>query len=110
VTAPCNDNRAGVAYLRIDYDDSSKGVPVVSCRLPGNGQGDAAPATIFEGITACSDGSRGVLSVSCGLNGTPANVFEGIIASKGFVEFWDQSVNDLIANGRIFHVVHGEEH
>ena len=57
-----------------------------------------------------SDGSRGVLVVSCSLNGTPANVFEGITASKGFVEFWDQSVNNTATAGTILHIVHGEEH
>jgi hypothetical protein len=57
-----------------------------------------------------SDGSRGVLVASCTLNGTPASVFEGIAAAKGFVEFWDQSVNNTIAGGTIFHVLHEEEH
>lgn len=35
-----------------------------------------------------SDGSAGVLVVSCHLVGTPDSVFEGITASKGFVDFW----------------------
>lgn len=35
-----------------------------------------------------SDGSRGILVVSCHLPGTPATVFEGATASKGFVDYW----------------------
>lgn len=36
------------------------------------------------------DGSRGVLVVSCHLPGTPASVFEGVTASKGFTDFWNR--------------------
>src|SRR5437879_10488879 len=49
------DNRAGLAILRVAYDEGSKGILAVSCHLSGNPppQGpDAAPASIFEGITA----------------------------------------------------------
>lgn len=52
------DNRAGLAVFRIAYDDGSKGILAVSCHLNGNPppQGpDAAPASIFEGITASKD-------------------------------------------------------
>jgi hypothetical protein len=52
-----------------------------------------------------SDGDSGVLIVSCNLNGTPTSVFEGIIVSKGFVEFWNQAPNAL-NNATIFHVLH----
>jgi len=38
---------------------------------------------------AYSDGSRGILAVSCMLPGTPANVAEGITASKGFVDYFN---------------------
>lgn len=40
------DSRAGLAVLRIKYDDGDLGILVVSCHLPG------APATIVEGISA----------------------------------------------------------
>jgi hypothetical protein len=56
-----------------------------------------------------SDGSRGFLVVSCTLNGTPASVFEGITASKGFVEFWDQSVNNTITAGTLLHILQAGE-
>ncbi len=38
---------------------------------------------------AYSDGSRGFLVVGCHLPGTPDSVAEGIIASKGFVLYWN---------------------
>jgi hypothetical protein len=45
-----SDNRAGLAILRIDYSDGSKGILEVGCHLPGNNP--PAPESIFEGITA----------------------------------------------------------
>lgn len=36
---------------------------------------------------AYSDGSQGTLTVSCHLVGTPDSVFEGITATKGFVDY-----------------------
>jgi hypothetical protein len=56
-----------------------------------------------------SDGDSGVLMVSCNLNGTPLSVFEGIIASKGSVTFWNQAPN-AANNATIFHMLHREEH
>ncbi len=38
-----------------------------------------------------SDGSRGVLTASCNLVNTPPSVFEGITASKGFVDYWNRA-------------------
>lgn len=40
------DNRAGLAVLRIQYDDGSRGILVVSCHLVGT------PNSVFEWITA----------------------------------------------------------
>jgi hypothetical protein len=37
-----------------------------------------------------SDGSHGILVVSCHGAGTPDTVFEGITASKGYVDFWNR--------------------
>lgn len=55
-----------------------------------------------------SDRSRGILVVSCHLVGTPDSVFEGITASKGFVDFWNReapSDNPFVnANRTLFHV------
>jgi hypothetical protein len=50
------DFRAGLAVLRVEYDD----------------------------------GSHGILVVSCHGAGTPDSVFEGITASKGYVDFWNR--------------------
>jgi hypothetical protein len=35
-----------------------------------------------------SDGQRGILLVSCGLLGTPSTVYEGVHATKGFVDYF----------------------
>lgn len=53
-----------------------------------------------------SDGSSGVLTVSCHLGGTPDSVFEGITASKGFVTFWNRvpPVPGIDANRTLFRV------
>lgn len=48
---------------------------------------DARAGLVFLRIVY-SDGSAGVLVVSCHIVGTPDSVFEGITASKGFVDFW----------------------
>ena len=54
---------AGLAFLRIVYDDGSKGILVVSCNLN------------FFGPT------------------TPLSVPEGFSASKGFVDYWKGFIN-----------------
>ena len=56
-----------------------------------------------------SDGSRGTLTVSCDLPvGSPSGVFEGITATKGFVDFHDRvpPVPGVDANRTQFHIVH----
>ena len=54
-----------------------------------------------------SDGSPGILVVSCHLTGTRDNVFEGITASKGNVDFFKRQKPeaDENENRTIFHVV-----
>lgn len=54
-----------------------------------------------------SDGSRGTLAFSCALIGTPPSVFEGITATKGFVDYWNRENGNVIstADQTIFHVV-----
>lgn len=37
-----------------------------------------------------SNGSEGILVVSCHLTGTPGSVFEGITASMGYVQYWNR--------------------
>ena len=75
------DNRGGLAILRISYSDGSKGILVVSCDLPGN------PPP--------------------GPRGSPDSIFEGITASKGFVDYWNRAAPTpgVDANRTLFHVV-----
>ena len=55
-----------------------------------------------------SDGSSGVLTVSCDLIGTPDSVFEGIRVSKGFVDYWNGTapVPGVNGNRTNFHILH----
>ena len=55
-----------------------------------------------------SDGSRGVLTVSCHLVGTTDAVFEGITTTKGFVDYWNREAPPAApgnANRTNFHVM-----
>jgi len=56
-----------------------------------------------------SDGSRGVLVVSCRFN--PGAVFEGITASKGFVDYWSHvgPVPGVDGGRTLFHFVSSED-
>jgi len=53
-----------------------------------------------------SDGEHGILVLSCHLVGTPDSVFEGITASKGFVDYYNSQVSipGVNANRTLFHV------
>ena len=55
--------------------------------------GSVSNPSIHAGLAflriAYSDGSRGVLAVSCHLPGTPDAVAEGSTASKGFVDYFN---------------------
>lgn len=68
---------------------------------PGNPSAGLAVLRILY-----SDGQQGVLVVSCHLVGTPDSVFEGITASKGFVDYFDPGdpVPGVDANRTLFHV------
>ncbi len=65
------DARAGLAVLRVRYQDRSEGILVVSCQL----------------------------------DGTPPSVFEGITASRGFVDYWNREDQTRGENFTLFHVV-----
>lgn len=67
---------------------------------------DARAGLVFLQI-AYSDGSTGVLVVSCHLVGTPDSVFEGITASKGFVDYYNAVLPTpgVDANRTLFMVV-----
>jgi len=70
-----NRTHAGLAHLRVDYDDGSKGILIVSCAAPG------APPSMFEGITA----------------------------SKGFVDYWNHLSNMGFTNLTLFHLLSEED-
>ncbi len=70
------------------------------------------PADVRAGLlvvrVAYSDGSEGTLVVSCHINGTPNAVFEGVTASKGFVDYWNREAPPAPpgnANRTAFHVI-----
>jgi hypothetical protein len=73
------------------------------------------PADAHAGLAVLSirysDGSRGILVVSCHFNGTPNSVFEGITASKGFVDYWNRvaPAPGVNANRTVFHFVKGDD-
>jgi hypothetical protein len=59
-----------------------------------------------------SDGSHGVLIVSCDLPvGTPPAIFEGVTASKGYVDYWNRQapVDGVDGNRTAFHVISHDE-
>ena len=72
---------------------------------------------------AYSDGSKGVLVVSCHLNGgpdfvarppAPASIFEGITASKGYTDYWNRvppigAPVPVDGNRTLFHLLSQEE-
>ena len=68
-------------------------------------EGQTSAGLAVLGITY-SDGDKGILVVSCHLVGTPDSVFEGITATKGFVDFWNREAPapGVNANRTVFHV------
>jgi hypothetical protein len=54
-----------------------------------------------------SDGSEGVLGVGCHGPGAPEGILEGVIATKGFVTYWNAQapVGGVDANWTLFHVM-----
>ena len=70
------------------------------------------PAEAHAGLVilniAYSDGGEGILIVSCHLNGTPDQVFEGITVTHRFVDFWNREAPSddpfIDANRTLFHV------
>jgi hypothetical protein len=70
------------------------------------------PADAHAGLAVLrihySDGSRGILVVGCRFLDSPAPLFEGVTASKGFVDYWNRvppaGPDDNFANRTLFHV------
>ncbi|GAC1419049.1 MAG: hypothetical protein NVSMB62_11350 [Acidobacteriaceae bacterium] len=83
------DARAGLLFVRIAYSDGSKGVLVVSCNLGGGPDFVARPPS-------------------------PASIFEGITASKGYVDYWSRvppigAPVPMDGNRTLFHAIHQAE-
>jgi hypothetical protein len=53
---------------------------------------------------AYSDGSKGVLVFSCGLDGSPASIFEGVTVSKGYTDYWNS-----LPSLTLFHILSQDE-
>ncbi len=84
-----SDIRAGLLFVRIAYSDGSKGVLVVSCALPGGPDQATRP-------------------------GSPASIFEGITASKGYTDYWMRvppigAPMPVDGNRTLFHVLSRDE-
>ena len=52
-----------------------------------------------------SDGSHGVLIVSCFLPGAPPSLFEGITVTKGFLDYWETLGVHENVNRTLFHII-----
>ncbi len=62
---------------------------------------------LVVGVTY-SNGQEGTLTVSCHLVGTPSSVFEGVTATKGFVDYWNREAPPTPpgnANRTTFHIL-----
>jgi hypothetical protein len=60
---------------------------------------------------AYSDGDRGILVVGCTGATAPPALFEGITASKGYVDYWNRvaPAPGVDANRTVFHVAADDE-
>jgi hypothetical protein len=91
----------------VDFDVASGSLPPSVTDLSGIKADVRSGLGVFK--IAYDDGSDGVLVVSCDLPvGSPSTLFEGITASKGFVDYWerDPAVAGVNANRTNFHELH----
>jgi len=86
--------------------------------FPGTTDNIGSPANFRAGLAVLrieySDGSHGILVVSCHGAGTPDSVFEGITASKDYVDFWNRvppsgTPATANANRTAFHIISERE-
>src|SRR5712691_7891051 len=91
----------------VDFDLAPGSLPASITDNTGNKADVHSGLAVFE--IAYSDGSDGTLTVSCDLPvGSPPTLFEGITATKGYVDYWerDPAVANVDANRTNFHTVH----
>lgn len=86
----------------VDWD-RAPGTPPPLVDTIGGGEPSAGLAVLR---IRYSDRSEGILVISCQIVGTPGSVFEGITATKGFVDYWNREapVPGIDANRTLFHV------
>jgi hypothetical protein len=95
-----------------------EGAPGVQTRTAIDHIGDGTLKDNRAGLVALlirySDGSKGVLFVSCDIpgnpganDGAPASMFEGVTASKGFTDYWNHvgPVAGVDSGRTLFHVI-----
>jgi hypothetical protein len=90
----------------VDFDLAPGSVPANFTDNSGNKADAHSGLAVFK--IAYSDGSDGTLTVSCDLPaGSPPTLFEGITATKGYVDYWerDPAVANVDANRTIFHTL-----
>jgi hypothetical protein len=90
----------------VRWEEARGSIPAGFTDLSGPAA-DAHSGLVFLRIEY-SDGDHGVLVVSCHLAvGTPNTVFEGITASKSFVDYWNRvaPVPNVDGNRTVFHTV-----
>jgi hypothetical protein len=91
--------------------ESAPGSLLGTIIVDNNGDPADSRAGLVTFAISYSDGSDGVLTVSCQLPTTPDNVKaviqEGITATKGFVHYWDRDdpAPGVDANRTVFHVI-----
>jgi hypothetical protein len=73
-------------------------------RIGDRAQAHAGLVTL---LISYSDGDEGVLTISCHLDNTPDSVFEGVSASKAFVDFFNAQAPAAGVDGNrtLFHAV-----
>jgi hypothetical protein len=110
-------NPAGTPTGRGNYEvtslvrwDQAPGTPPLPHDNIGNLADSRAGLVVLR--ISFDDGSEGILVVSCQLVNTPDTVFEGITASKGFVDYWNREAPPAPpgnANRTTFHILREEE-
>jgi hypothetical protein len=91
----------------VDFDVAPGSLPPSVTDLSGIKADVRSGLGVFKIVY--DDGSNGVLVVSCDLPvGAPNTLFEGITASKGFVDYWerDPAIAGVNANRTNFHELH----
>jgi hypothetical protein len=91
----------------VDFLVAPGSLPPAVTDLSGNKPDVRSGLAVFK--IAYDDGSTGTLIVSCDLPvGSPNDMFEGITATKGYVDYWerDPAVAGVNANRTNFHELH----